>query len=72
MNINLKNTFLIAIKAIAVNKGRAFLTMLGVIIGVSSVVLLISIGAGLQAYISDQFASLGGNIIFVSPAGKEK
>lgn len=67
MNMNLKNTFLVAIKAIMVNKGRAFLTMLGVIIGVSSVVLLISIGTGLQAYISDQFESLGGNIIFVSP-----
>ncbi|MFH2118236.1 MAG: ABC transporter permease [Candidatus Paceibacterota bacterium] len=67
MKMNFKNTFLIAIKAIAVNKGRTILTMLGVIIGVSSVVLLTSIGAGLQAYISDQFASLGGNIIFVSP-----
>ncbi|HEX9817422.1 MAG TPA: ABC transporter permease [Patescibacteria group bacterium] len=65
--MNLKNTFLVAVKAILVNKGRAILTMLGVIIGVSSVVLLISIGTGLQAYISDQFASLGGNIIFVSP-----
>lgn len=67
MNMHLKNTFLVAIKAILVNKGRAFLTMLGVIIGVSSVVLLTSIGTGLQAYVSDQFASLGGNIIFVSP-----
>jgi putative ABC transport system permease protein len=65
--MNLKNTFLVAVKAIMVNKGRAFLTMLGVIIGVSSVVLLTSIGTGLQAYIGDQFASLGGNIIFVSP-----
>lgn len=65
--MNLKNTFLVAVKAIMVNKGRAFLTMLGVIIGVSSVVLLTSIGTGLQAYISAQFADLGGNIIFVSP-----
>jgi putative ABC transport system permease protein len=67
MNMNLKNTFLVAVKAIMVNKGRAFLTMLGVIIGVSSVVLLTSIGTGLQAYITDQFADLGGNILFVSP-----
>lgn len=65
--MNLKNTFLVAVKAILVNKGRAFLTMLGVIIGVSSVVLLTSIGTGLQAYITDQFADLGGNILFVSP-----
>src|SRR3972149_10464276 len=65
--MNLKNTFLVAVKAIMVNKGRAFFTMLGFIIGVSSVVLLTSIGTGLQAYITDQFADLGGNIIFVSP-----
>lgn len=65
--MNLKNTFLVAVKAILVNKGRSFLTMLGVIIGVSSVVLLTSIGTGLQAYITDQFADLGGNILFVSP-----
>ena len=67
MKMNFKNTFLVAVKAIMVNKGRSFLTMLGVIIGVSSVVLLTSIGTGLQAYISDQFADLGGSIIFVSP-----
>lgn len=67
MHMNLKNTFLVAVKAIMVNKGRAFLTMLGVIIGVSSVVLLTSIGTGLQGYITDQFADLGGNILFVSP-----
>lgn len=65
--MNWKNTFLVAVKAIMVNKGRSFLTMLGVIIGVSSVVLLTSIGTGLQAYITDQFADLGGNILFVSP-----
>jgi putative ABC transport system permease protein len=57
----------IAFKAIMTNKFRSFLTMLGVIIGVGSVVLLTSIGTGLQAYISDQFASLGSNTIYVSP-----
>jgi len=41
--------------------------MLGVIIGVGSVVLLTSIGTGLQAYITDQFASLGTNILYVVP-----
>jgi len=61
------NTFNTAIKAIWINKVRSFLTMLGVIIGVGSVVLLTSIGTGLQAYISDQFASLGTNTFFVVP-----
>lgn len=59
--------FTLAFKSLLLNKVRSFLTMLGVIIGVGSVVLLTSIGTGLQAYITDQFADLGGNVIFVSP-----
>lgn len=65
--MNIRNTFKIAIKAIFTNKVRSFLTMLGVIIGVSSVVLLMSIGRGLEAYITDQFEQLGSNNIFISP-----
>ncbi|MBP7700805.1 ABC transporter permease [Candidatus Woesebacteria bacterium] len=61
------NTFKIAIKAILVNKYRAFLTMLGVIIGVGSVVMLTAIGTGLQAYISEQFDELGANTVLVFP-----
>jgi ABC-type antimicrobial peptide transport system permease subunit len=60
-------TFQLAIKAIITNKGRSFLTMLGVIIGVSSVVLLTAIGSGLQAYITEQFESLGSNNIIIFP-----
>jgi putative ABC transport system permease protein len=59
--------FTLAIKSIMLNKSRSFLTMLGVIIGVGSVVLLTSIGTGLQAYVADQFASLGTNILYVVP-----
>lgn len=59
--------FVIAIKAIWANKVRSFLTMLGVIIGVGSVVMLTSIGNGLQIYITGQFAALGTNIIYVIP-----
>lgn len=65
--MNIENIFAIALKGILTNKVRSFLTMLGVIIGVGSVVLLTSIGTGLQSYVSDQFADLGGAIIFVSP-----
>jgi putative ABC transport system permease protein len=65
--MNIRNTFKIALKAIFTNKVRSFLTMLGVIIGVSSVVLLISIGRGLEAYITDQFEQLGSNNVFISP-----
>jgi len=49
------------------NLSRSVLTMLGIIIGVSSVVLLVSIGTGLQNYITKQFEDLGANIIIVMP-----
>ena len=65
--MNLINTFKSSVQAIATNKVRSFLTMLGVIIGVSSVVLLISIGRGLENYITQQFDKLGSNNIFISP-----
>jgi putative ABC transport system permease protein len=59
--------FSIALKALWINKVRSFLTMLGVIIGVGSVVLLTSIGTGLQSFVTEQFDALGSNIIFVVP-----
>ena len=59
--------FKLALKSILLNKGRSFLTMLGVIIGVGSVVLLTSIGTGLQLYVTEQFAGLGTNILYVVP-----
>lgn len=65
--MQISSVFPLAIKSILLNKSRSFLTMLGVIIGVGSVVLLTSIGTGLQAYITDQFASLGTNILYVVP-----
>lgn len=63
----MKDVFIIAIKAILLNKVRSFLTMLGVIIGVGSVVLLTSIGNGLSAYVSSEFNELGANTFYVLP-----
>lgn len=60
-------TFSIALKALWINKVRSFLTMLGVIIGVGSVVLLTSIGTGLQIYVEEQFSTLGTNTLYVVP-----
>lgn len=57
----------IAFHSIFVNKVRSFLTMLGIIIGVGSVVLLTSIGTGLQNYITEQFNSFGATNVFVLP-----
>lgn len=63
----MKDTFLVAIKSILLNKVRSFLTMLGVIIGVGSVVLLTSIGNGLSAYVTSEFNELGANTFYVLP-----
>ncbi|MBI2641327.1 ABC transporter permease, partial [Candidatus Roizmanbacteria bacterium] len=49
------------------NKGRTFLTSLGILIGVMAVVLLVAFGLGLRKYIQDQFESLGTNILRVVP-----
>lgn len=58
---------IIALKAVLTNKLRSFLTMLGVIIGVSSVVLLTAIGNGLSAFVTDQFDALGANTVLIFP-----
>ncbi len=49
------------------NKGRTFLTSLGILIGVMSVVVLIAAGIGLRNYISGQFESLGSNLLYLLP-----
>ncbi|MDO5561468.1 MAG: ABC transporter permease [bacterium] len=61
----------LAFKSIFVNRLRAFLTMLGVIIGVASVVSLSAIGSGVTAYIEEQFDSLGANTIYLVPGGSD-
>ncbi len=57
----------LALRSLRANKLRSLLTMLGIIIGVASVILLVSIGTGLQEYITNTFSSLGSNMIFVMP-----
>lgn len=65
--MNYKETLKIAITAILSNKVRSFLTMLGIMIGVLSVILLVSLVSGLQTTITNQLAGLGSNAIFVIP-----
>jgi putative ABC transport system permease protein len=60
-----------SIKSLRSNKLRSFLTMLGVIIGVFSVVSLIALGRGFQNYIEDQFNALGSNLLFIMPGNSE-
>lgn len=61
-----KENILLAIESLKANKVRALLTMLGIIIGVGSVIAIVSIGDSLTASISDQMQSLGANNITVS------
>lgn len=56
-----------SVRAILKNKSRTILTSLGIIIGVTSVILLTSIGTGLKNYVSEQFESLGANTIYIAP-----
>ncbi len=56
-----------AFRALLSNKLRSALTMLGIIIGVSAVISLLSIGQGVEQFINDQFNALGTNVLFVLP-----
>jgi putative ABC transport system permease protein len=56
-----------ALNSLRLNRVRTFLTMLGVIIGVFSVIILVSIVRGVENYITDQFSALGSNLVFISP-----
>jgi putative ABC transport system permease protein len=64
--VNLHETFRVALLAIRRNKVRSTLTMLGVIIGVASVIAMIALGSGARAAIDDQIQSQGTTLIFVS------
>jgi putative ABC transport system permease protein len=60
-----------AVKTLAANKLRSTLTMLGIIIGNSSVIAMIGIGQGAQKLAAEQFESLGPNVLFVTPGTRE-
>lgn len=60
-------TLKLALVTLKANKMRSSLTMLGVIIGVMSVILLVSIGSGLKTYITGQLEGLGSNLLMVMP-----
>ena len=57
----------IALRALAVNKLRSALTMLGIVIGVGAVIVMIAVGAGAQARVEDQIRALGSNLLLVMP-----
>src|SRR5215213_3452459 len=60
-------SFGIALRSLRANKMRSFLTMLGIIIGVASVVTMVAVGAGAQTRVAEQIRSLGANVLMVMP-----
>jgi putative ABC transport system permease protein len=67
--MNGTNLFKIALRALANNKLRAFLTMLGIIIGVASVIAMLAIGQGSKKSIQQQISEMGSNMIMIHPGG---
>jgi putative ABC transport system permease protein len=59
-------------RALLANKGRSFLTMLGIIIGVAAVIIIMAVGAGAQSLILNQIKTFGTNIIGVLPGATEQ
>jgi putative ABC transport system permease protein len=61
------NALLLAMREIRRNVMRSFLTMLGIVIGVAAVIIMVTIGGGATVQVTDQIASLGSNLLMVTP-----
>ena len=70
--MNFGNLFRIALKALSNNKFRGFLTMLGIIIGVGSVITMLAIGQGSKKSIQSEISEMGSNMIMISPGADRK
>ena len=70
--MSIKNLFKIAINALMRNKFRAFLTMLGIIIGVASVIAMLGIGEGSKISIQQQISGMGLNLVSVVPGSQQR
>ena len=70
--MNFTNLFRIAVKALSNNQLRGFLTMLGIIIGVASVITMLAIGQGSKRSIQAEISEMGSNMIMVHPGGDRR
>jgi putative ABC transport system permease protein len=64
--VNLLQTFPVALRALLRNKMRSFLTMLGIIIGVASVITMVAVGEGAKSSVSKRFEAMGTNLLIVT------
>lgn len=70
--MNLIESFNVALRALAANKLRSGLTMLGMIIGVAAVIAMLSVGKGAEASITGQIESMGSNLVFITPGATQQ
>lgn len=70
--MNIANLLKIALKALNNNKMRCFLTMLGIIIGVASVITMLAIGQGSKNSIKEQISEMGSNMIMIHPGNMQR
>ena len=69
--MSLIESVFVALRALGINKMRSGLTMLGIIIGISAVITLVSVGQGVQAVVAEQMEGIGSNLVFVMPGELE-
>ena len=65
--MNITNLFKVSLKAVANNKMRSFLSMLGIIIGVAAVIIMMSIGQGSKESIRAELSTMGTNLLTIRP-----
>lgn len=70
--MNYTNLFKIAVRAIAANKTRSFLTALGIIIGIASVITMLAVGQGTKQSIQSNIAEMGSNMIMINPGADRR
>ncbi|MBQ3636396.1 MAG: ABC transporter permease [Bacteroidales bacterium] len=70
--MNILNLFKVAIRAIASNKFRSFLSMLGIIIGVAAVIIMMAIGQGSKESVRANIAQMGTNVIMIRPGADSR
>jgi putative ABC transport system permease protein len=70
--MNLVASLEVALRSLATNKLRSGLTMLGIIIGISAVIILVSVGQGVQSLVAEQMQGVGSNLMFVMPGQLEE
>lgn len=71
MSVDWSESLSMAVKTLRANRLRSALTMLGIIIGNASVITMVGVGQGAQRLASEQFESLGPNVLFIVPGNQD-